>query len=222
MSLFYNLVSGQTALEHVRRSGIRTNSRLEDMQRMSDKEWHEVGQCLADDPVGSVRGKFATFCQVGMPQPLPDNWSDVCLEQKSVVAIEYIAKLAQSKKCGNCMEQDAVALAYLIKMNVRPLDLMNLPLPIDHTFVVIGRDAPLHEVPNHKEKLCYLVGSVDEDPSTWGAEAVVLDPWHDVGKVYAATEIHQMMFRGYEQHEGKMRAVPIKGRVKPKSIWRLD
>ena len=60
---------------------------------------------------------------------------------------------------------------------------------------------------------CRKSGSVDSDPTTWGPDAVVCDPWHDMGKVYPASEIQTRMFRGYNN---------VRGPLRPESIWRAE
>jgi hypothetical protein len=80
------------------------------------------------------------------------------------VSDSWLARLAaatKKAKCGNCTEQNALAIQFLKARNVGPLDLMFFLDGVDHNFVVIGRK------PN----------SWDNKISTWGGEAVICDPW---------------------------------------------
>jgi hypothetical protein len=232
MGLDENLRNARLALDHVRRIGMKTNSRLEDMRSMSDKEWADTAACLIQDNGSggdkSVRAQIQNFCQdQSQGQSDPQNWMDTCLQQKPA-AIDKLAELAAGKKCGNCTEQDAEAIQYLRDtLKVRPLDLMNLKpySGVDHTFVVIGRRRPqytVHDPDWFPQPQCHLLGSLDKDPSTWGPEAVVCDPWHDGGKAYPATEIHAKMFRGYTGAGSATRAVTPSGVVQPFSIMRIE
>jgi hypothetical protein len=216
MGLRENLMYGRLAVDFVRRLSLRTNSRLHDMQTMSNDEWRDVNKCMVDDPnhpyfdPNSVRSQFKTFCQEkGLA-------TDTCLQQLPG-AVEKMVQLAVTKKCGNCTEQSAVALWFLKVLHVRPLDLMELNsynANVDHAFVVIGRIAAPHEVDDPFAKECRLIdGSIDKDTSTWGRDAVVCDPWHDRGKIYPATEIQTKVFRGNFN---------FRGTVQPKSIVRID
>jgi len=220
-----NLKSAKLAIDHVSRLKVRTNSRAEDSRRMTDEQWDALHQCLTDESVNSVRGQFKAYCKPLWPnqQTLPSDWVDRCVEQKPD-AIKKLAELAEGKGCGNCNEQDAVAIVYLRDtLKVRPLDLMilNRYSGIDHTFVVIGR-ADVYEVPDHSKKLCNLFPSIDKDPTSWGPDAVVCDPWHDGGKAYPATEIQAKMFRGYVRVNNMNQPAPVRGAVQPASIWRIE
>ena len=84
--------------------------------------------------------------------------------------IAQLADRAERFRCGNCGEQSAVAMRYLIRQHIRPLDYMSLSNG-DHTFVVIDR----------------LANSNEQDPRTWGASAVVCDPW--IRHAYSAAEL---------------------------------
>src|SRR5688572_12556037 len=74
--------------------------------------------------------------------------------------LRSVASVAEHVGCGNCGENAAIAFIYLLDRSVRPLDLMSGG-PVDHAFVVLGRPAQ----------------STASDPTTWGKEAVVCDPW---------------------------------------------
>ena len=62
---------------------------------------------------------------------------------------------------GNCGEQAAISFTELYNRGVRPLDYMWLTNR-KHAFVVIGRKS-----------------DSGEDPSAWGDEAVICDPWNN-------------------------------------------
>lgn len=72
--------------------------------------------------------------------------------------------------CGNCGEMAHAAYWYLYDKGYRPIDRMSRTTA-DHAFVVLGR----------------IEGSNINDPSTWGKNAVVVDPWR--GEVFPASEI---------------------------------
>ncbi len=74
-----------------------------------------------------------------------------------------VALAAKVYGAGNCANQAAVALKFLEKMGIYPLDMM-FDDHNDHNFVVIGRAA----------------GSDATDCNSWGAEAIVCDPWSGV------------------------------------------
>jgi hypothetical protein len=96
--------------------------------------------------------------------------------------IQWMAEYGTTNRFGNCEVQASVAFDYLAKKGVRPLEMIyfapppnfqakhiNLPVTgtqatleaVDHTFVVIGRDAT----------------SNVKDYTTWNMDAVVCDPW---------------------------------------------
>jgi len=204
MSLQYNLMVGMMAVGYVRALKVQANNGL-NANQMPDAEWNKLTDCLDRSPQ-SVRAQFNKACN-GLD-------ATTCLQQ-TPSNLFVLANAAASKKCGNCTEQDAVVIQFLKDMNVRPLDLMNL-MPnnsIDHTFVVIGRLANQVDPNWMPMPACRTKGSIDTDPSTWGPDAVICDPWHDMGKVYPAKEIETKMFRGYNN---------FKGTFEPVSIWRMN
>lgn len=88
-------------------------------------------------------------------------------------SVYYIKdSVARVKKfsLGNCGEYSFLALNYLRKQDVHLAEQFCIQGD-DHAFVVIGRD----------------VGSLENDPKTWGPSAVICDPWAD--KVYSASDI---------------------------------
>lgn len=91
-------------------------------------------------------------------------------DMKGKLHIEIIAYYTEKAGCGNCMEQSAVAFAYLLRLGVRPLDWMEVTNG-DHAFVVIGREPD----------------SAANDPKSWGKDAAVCDPWDNVA--YPASQI---------------------------------
>jgi len=99
------------------------------------------------------------------------------------------------KKIGNCGEIAAVALTELVKLKVKvPLEYvyvmdgttMNAVVP--HVFAVIGRTGGAN-----KDDLSTNIGR----PSSWGADAVVCDPWDRV--VYPAAK-YDMFWDGLKKH----------------------
>jgi hypothetical protein len=88
----------------------------------------------------------------------------------------YVARMAMGEKygCGNCGEQAAVAFDYLSRYTTRPLEWVGLRGRCgagicDHAFVLMARKR------------------FNNDPSTWGADCVVCDPWLEV--VYPGKDI---------------------------------
>lgn len=85
--------------------------------------------------------------------------------------LRELARVAGKNGCGNCGEQSAMAFVYLLNGETRPIDWMCLEkgdhwfkfMEGDHAFVVVGRSA----------------FSNDDDPATWGPEAIVCDAWHE-------------------------------------------
>ena len=84
--------------------------------------------------------------------------------------IAQLANRAERFGCGNCGELSAVAMRQLMNRHVNPLDYMSLSNG-DHTFVVIDR----------------LANSREQDPQTWGENAVICDPW--IRQAYPAREL---------------------------------
>jgi hypothetical protein len=107
----------------------------------------------------------AAICVMTMRMMAPDTET-----------ISQIAQRAERFHCGNCGEQAAVAMMFLHRRGVRPLDYMQLTNG-DHAFVVIDRAA----------------NSDVNDPSTWGATAVICDAWSKIA--YPATQINNNMRR---------------------------
>lgn len=103
--------------------------------------------------------------------------------------LRAVAKRAESNGCGNCGEQAAIAFCWLIDRGFRPADYM-IRVNADHAFVVIGRK---------------VTGS-SNDPKSWGADAVVCDPWD--GSSYPASQIKGKMWGG--------------GLVTPNSLCRVE
>lgn len=93
---------------------------------------------------------------------------------------EWAAKAA-TMKCGNCGEHAAIAFCYLLDLEVKPLDYM-FATNHDHAFVVIGRPAT----------------SDVSKPEEWGADAVVVDAWHEGGKTYPASAFRAQMIHGLD------------------------
>lgn len=88
------------------------------------------------------------------------------------------ARRAKRSGCGNCFEQASLAYLYLKEEGVRPIDLFELAR-LDHVFVVIGR-----------------AGETPEKVSSWGAQAVVCDPWAPEGqRVFRALPMEQNFCR---------------------------
>lgn len=82
--------------------------------------------------------------------------------------LERLAATAERMGCGNCAEQAALAFFYLCRRDVVPIDYMS-QADKDHAFVVLGRKG----------------GSDPSKPASWGADAVVCDPW--AHRVYLAS-----------------------------------
>ncbi len=89
----------------------------------------------------------------------------------------YIATLAREHGSGNCGEKSMTAAVLLADRGLHPVEVMALA-DSDHGFCVVGRD------PN----------SDPADPTTWGPNAVVVDPWYN--ETYPATEMGAHMQNG--------------------------
>lgn len=91
--------------------------------------------------------------------------------------IREIAQNARNTGYGNCRENACVAAEKLADQGV---SMVELYAKENHAFVVIGRDP----------------ASNSDDPSTWGPNAYVVDPWQ--GRSYQATSenISTFMFDG--------------------------
>lgn len=86
-----------------------------------------------------------------------------------------VSDVAKEHKIGNCFEQSCVAFSFLRDVyNVRKVDRFRV-FNADHGFVVIGR------IPN----------SDITNPFSWGAKAVVCDPWASL--YYIATDFFKIM-----------------------------
>jgi len=97
---------------------------------------------------------------------IPEGATDYAIRR-----LRVFASSGNRNLCGNCGVKSASAYVTLMRLRVSPLDWMSCDKRVlDHAFVVIGR-AP---------------GSEIRDPSTWGDEAVVCDPWWP--DVYAAAD----------------------------------
>lgn len=193
MTRKYNEAMGWMAVIVVQHSGVVSNNMgvAADPKRTSEAEWRKLSACIGQfgstADLNSVRAQFTKYCGKG---GIDECWTSG--------GVQRLEQLALEKGCGNCTEKTAIAVMWLEAVGVRRLDFMELNTHnnIDHTFAVIGR----------------VRASADSDPSTWGADAVVCDPWHDYGKVYPAADIETRMFRGYSGYSGPIR---------PHSIFRI-
>lgn len=192
MRKFYEAM-GWIAVLIVRYAGIRSSNRdsLPAQVRKGIQEC--LGRYESDGAAASVRRQLYDYC--GSPNV------EACYKRGG---LEQMAELALKNHCGNCAEKSAVALTWLKSVRVRPLDFMELGANngIDHSFVVMGR----------------VRNSVASQPSTWGADAVVCDPWHNQGEVYAASDIDRRMFRG----RGTADSPSFSGPIWPRSVIRVD
>lgn len=104
--------------------------------------------------------------------------------------IKYVAKAATDAGCGNCAEQCAVAIEFLLEYGgIESLDYMGFDPSrgFDHQFLVIGRER----------------GSQVTKVSTWGLNAVICDPWQGQAarRAYCACEAwHKMVFLPAGEH----------------------
>lgn len=119
----------------------------------------------------TMRGAYPDWVLYG---PRSDAW------------INYVAAAARKSGCGNCAEQCALAIQYLLDLTpITSLDFMAFdPQRFDHMFLVIGRpsDTDIHQI------------------WTWGADAVICDPWYPQmfspgidRRSYPATDAYRMM-----------------------------
>ena len=115
----------------------------------------------------SLRASYPDEIKYG---PQTDNW------------IERVADAAESVGCGNCAEQCAVAIEFLLLPTTRidALDFMGFdPTFFDHQFLVIGRDKD----------------SIVTDISTWGSKAMTVilgDP------LFPDPQVNRRFYPAYE------------------------
>lgn len=104
---------------------------------------------------------------------------------------EDLDKSAKKHQCGNCEAQTAIVMGFLARAQVTPREQMVLwmnDMANSHSFVVIGRNR----------------ASDINDPTKWGDEAVIIDPWHGNGNVYPAREAKDKLFRGPTNRQGQL------------------
>jgi hypothetical protein len=241
MGLKENLDFAQHAVNYVRTFRTKDNPLVgmragneERKTPMSDEERVELERCIGLGPHenrrDSVRMKMAFLCRnTGDGKSI-----EACLQQMPE-AMGKMAEYAMDQHCGNCQEQDAVAINFLVGKGARPLDFMHLHPKVDHSFVVIGRaklqwvwnnptapqshqppPSPPYSQPSTLEQppnFSRQIPSLDDDPTTWGPDAVICDPWHNNGKVYPAKDFQDQMYRG---------RTPVKGLLQPASVWRIE
>ena len=139
-----------TSAEGIYRVGLeraKSSNEADQAEAHSRAAWNQADKCV----YGNLRQNKewqAIDAQTGGVQDLQD--------------IQILSDLAEQHGCGNCGELTAVTFICLYHLSVRPLDYMILKPPLDHAFVVIGRN-----------------GNKDNDifGRNWGDDAVVCDPW---------------------------------------------
>lgn len=92
-------------------------------------------------------------------------------------------RIARGKGIGNCSEKAAWAAVAAAGRGLHPVEFFALQRA-DHAFCVVGRDP--------ESRL--------DDPSTWGRDAVIIDPWLE--EIYPATEIGWHLQHFKDAHEG--------------------
>jgi hypothetical protein len=115
----------------------------------------------------SLRASYSDEIKFG---PQTDTW------------IERVADAAEYAGCGNCAEQCAVAIEFLLLPTTRidALDFMGFdPNSFDHQFLVIGREKD----------------SVVTNISTWGLQTVICDPWYPL---FPDPKINRRFYPAYE------------------------
>lgn len=131
-----------------------------------------------------------TNSKIEIPQEIRDALEPCMNGVRAHTNLDAKAEAAIKANCGNCDEQTAITVGFLNRAGVYPHERMTLfEDPNMHVFVVIGR--------KH--------GSTPSDPSTWGDTAVVIDPWHQNGKVFfAAKDFQREMYRGAHNFQGHL------------------
>jgi hypothetical protein len=120
-------------------------------------------------------------CLLSVRRNVPPPQSD----EERADFLDTLAAEAARQGCGNCMEQNAVALAFLKAKKFGPVDFIVFrPNTHDHSFLVIGR----------------IAGSKLNKVSTWGPAAVICDPWwpEKANRAYGAPFLKQKMFADFE------------------------
>jgi hypothetical protein len=125
-------------------------------------------------------GHVMTIGAGNKPDSQPDADACVAFIRSTMLCtdnfIPHLADRAIANGCGNCGEQAAIAFEFLRSRGVSPVDYMNLYNADGravHSFVVIDF-------------------SDGGDSCSWGADAVICDPW-DSSQAYPAGQISQKM-----------------------------
>jgi hypothetical protein len=136
--------------------------------RFRDPRWAQVRTRLDEADASELPPEYAE----------PDsNWMHV---------VRSTASSAKITGVGNCGEHASVAYMYLhdryVLRGVKPFPALEYMSnsTLDHAWVVLGR----------------IRSSEPSAPRSWGGDAVVVDPWHDTGKWYPASEYDDNMYRG--------------------------
>lgn len=147
-SLEQNIIKGRDVCEYVSSHLAATNK----FENISDASM----SVFAFMPNIIARGRrLVTGTDINLDSPsknvknVGDNYSEV----------SKIARIAKSHATGNCGENAALSAIMLAEYGVSPVETFTIP---GHTFTVVGRDH----------------SSNPSDPSTWGATAVIVDPWN--------------------------------------------
>lgn len=137
-------------------------------KRFRDPRWGSVRTRLDEAEASELPPEYAE----------PDsNWLHV---------LRSTASNAKITGVGNCGEHASVAYMYLkdryVLKGVKPFPALEFmsSRELDHAWVVLGRTR----------------SSDPTDPRSWGGDAVVVDPWHDTGKWYPASEYGKKMYKG--------------------------
>ena len=107
-----------------------------------------------------VYGPLAPKIQEILKHPVP-------AEEKNIRIFEANHQASKEHQVGNCMDQARAAFALLYRRNVRPLDIVGVPMgekwrrqgETNHYFVAIGAPSP--------------IGSM----AAWDDDIAIVDPW---------------------------------------------
>jgi hypothetical protein len=148
--------------------GVSNMSGLNDNLKAAEKAVNYVRTMLplgagdAPEDVYFTKGDSST-CMLSLRKSYPD---EITFGDQTDHWIRRVADGAIQAGCGNCAEQCAVAIEFLLaRTRIDSLDFMAFdPNIYDHMFLVIGRkkDSTVTKI------------------STWGIHAVICDPWYPI------------------------------------------
>jgi hypothetical protein len=142
---------------------------------------------VAEDVLLSGGGSSA--CMLRLRGSYPD---DITFGQQTDDWIARVADAAEYAGCGNCAEQCAVAIEFLLLPTTRidSLDFMGFdPTFFDHQFLVIGRESD----------------SIVTNISSWGLQTAICDPWFPL---FPDPKVNRRAYPAYEARSKMLGYLP--------------